>query len=712
VGDLRASKLRLFGVALLGAKFALIPLIFDASLDAPFSVPKALISHGLAYLLAAVMVGLFVQYGSVFAIRSWLHIPVLAFLGASAAATVVAANSDLALYGTHNRMLGFASILDGVTLYFAIVLIVRRRTEAFAIGISAVAASLLVLGYEAIQLLGRDPFRWSVDSVARPFSTLGHPTVLAQYLTVLALGGVASALLVDRLHLIVRSLLFSCAVLLLTGAAATGTRSVLLGLGAGSAILVLLTWRLHPSPRARGLSLLGAAAAAVVVAVVLLFSPLGARVAATIETPTVSDDEEVLSRLEPSAAGRLALYEIGLNEVQERPILGYGPDNFIVGVPIYRPERAPDVVRRNVASSAHSWVIQVATSSGLLGLVCFVGIALTALALAFQGGFRPIALVGVATLATFLGTGATTVSEMGTEWLFWASVGAIAAATAQVRGTSEDEEHPTHSTRRTKARTDSPVKRIGVGLLLGGAILVALSAASALEASRSARASQEARLNGQRSLAVALGLRATRSDSRRAEYWDTLGLAYASTMSWREAVGAFDRARTLAVYDARYLGDLVTAQLILATAGDFAARDAARQLSDRGVQIDRNNPRTHMTRAVAMQVIGDLPEALISIERALALDPASVDNRLYVTAAQVMISSGRISDAIDVARLGIATIGPKNESVAIRIELARALVANGRPLEALNELDFALEIQPNNAAAQRLRGEIRAALPN
>ena len=93
----------------------------------------------------------------------------------------------------------------------------------------------------------------------------------------------------------------------------------------------------------------------------------GVGLAATIEAPRVEDDDEVLARLEPSAAGRLALYQIGISEVGARPILGYGPDNFVVGVPTYRPERAPEIVRQNVASSAHSWVIHVATSSGLVG---------------------------------------------------------------------------------------------------------------------------------------------------------------------------------------------------------------------------------------------------------------------------------------------------------------------------------------------------------
>jgi Tfp pilus assembly protein PilF len=47
----------------------------------------------------------------------------------------------------------------------------------------------------------------------------------------------------------------------------------------------------------------------------------------------------------------------------------------------------------------------------------------------------------------------------------------------------------------------------------------------------------------------------------------------------------------------------------------------------------------------------------------------------------------------------------------IRIELARALLASGRPQEALAQVDSVLATEPSNASAQRLRSEILAAIP-
>jgi O-antigen ligase/tetratricopeptide (TPR) repeat protein len=710
--DMSESKLRRFGVALLCAKVALVPLVFDVAQDMPFVVSKALLSHGLAYVLAATMVGLLIQFRSAFVVRSPLHVPVVAFLLVSCASTLVAADRTLALYGTHARMLGLASILDLVVFYFAIVLLVRTRWDAMAVGISTLAASLPVLGYELIQVVGKDPFRWSIESVARPFSTLGQATALAQYLTVLALAAFVCGIFVERVPSAVRGILVALSALLLMGSAATGTRSALVGLVTGSLVLVLLVWRAHSSRRARVFSALGAAVGIGALAAILLFTPLGARLAATIESPPSLDDEEGLTRLEPSTVGRLALYAIGLDMLRERPLLGYGPDNFTVGVPRYRPEAAPQLVRQNVVTSAHSWVIHVATSSGLFGLACFVAVVLLAFGLALRSGLHPGAFAGAAMLGAFLGTGLTTVNEFGTEWLFWLSVGVVAASDAAVARSSGSPSASLSQTAKSRpARRLSNVTQVAVLLLLAVATLTALNGATAFGASRSARGSQEARLSGQSATAVALGLNATRADPGRAEYWHILGLAHVSASSWRDASAAFNRASALAPHDARFIGDLTAAQLILANTGDRAARTRARELAELAIQVDANNPRAHLTRAVAMQVLGDIPEGLRSAERALALDPGSRNQGLYVTAVQIMLESRRPGDAIRVARQGLAVLGLTNESIATRIELARALVASGQSLDALDELDIALSIRPNDSAVLRLRGEIEAAIP-
>jgi tetratricopeptide (TPR) repeat protein len=704
--QIETSPLRSLGVALLCAKVALVPVVFDPASDMPFVVSKALLSHALAYGLVTVLVYLLYLYRDAFFARSWIHAAAVAFAIANLTAALFAVNPQLALYGTHARMLGLGTTLDLIVLYFAFALLIRTRRDIIVVAASGLIASLVVLGYEAIQLLGEDPFSWSIDSVQRPFSTLGQATALAQYLTVLAIGTLSCAVLVATLRPWLRAFLVSYSLLLLAGALATITRSALLGVATGAATLLLLVWSTHAPHEVRRRMALGTVLGCLLLAGALVITPLGARVFTTVETSS-HDDESVVS-LEWSSASRLALYKIGVDMVSERPLLGWGPDNFIVGVPKFRPVEAPDLLRQSLASSPHSWLAHVATSSGLLGLTAFAAVVLLALATASRGGFRPTAIAAASMVAAFLGTGLTTVNEFGTEWLLWSSAGLVAGGTSRV-----DDHQRAKSVRKPDRRSVSGVQAARVGVVITVVTLVVAlgSAANAFDGSRLNRASRDARLTGQTTFAIDLGRRAVASDNGRPEYWHGLGLAYVAGRRWTEAAQAIERALDLAPYDFRYVRDLIAIALARASDGDSISRLRALELAERGVTLDPNNPDASLTRAIVMQFSGNLPEAARSLERAIALDEHSVNASLWVVGTQVMLELGRFDDAIRIARQGIALLGPSKSSMAIRYELGRALFAAGRTEEALKELEAALFVDGSDRRVLDLRTEIRSRPP-
>lgn len=700
--------MRVFGVGLICTKVALVPLLFDYSLDWPFTVAKGLLSHALAYPLAGILVALAIRRGRQFLSYSPLHVAVLAFLGANVAATVTAADSVLALYGAHGRMLGLGTIADWVVLYFGAALLVRTRSDWMAVFSAAVTASIMVLGYEAIQLLGLDPLSWNMDSSARPFSTIGQPTTLGLYLSTLALGTLALGLLLQGLTRPWRALLLAFTVVLLVGAVATGSRASVVGIATGSATLVLFLWFTRSGNRARVITIGGAGAGMMVITLLVLATPLGTRLATTIEGSIVNDsDPEALVRLEPSATGRIELYGIALQMLRDRPIFGYGPDNFAVGVPKFRAEQA-GFVRQGLATSGHSWLSYVATGSGGVGLASFFSIIGIAVFLAARNCVRPIPPTATVMLAAFLGTGLTTISDVGTDWLFWVAVGAVAASSSRL--SSSDGAGAANAAYRKTRGGGGQLRNMNVVAFacLAISLLALPSTASALDASRATRESQNARLTGKTQQAIDLGLRATRLDPGRAEYWHDLGLAYVGDARWQDASTAFERASRLAPYDQRHVGDFARAQLALALKGDPTARSKALELGDLAVRIDPNNPLSHLTRAVVMQATVNVSEALRSVRRALDLDPQSRNASLYTTAVQVTAASGQAREALAVARQGIGILGRSVQSVALRVELARVLVTLGQANDALSELDTALAIHPGHVAATRLQAEIRA----
>jgi tetratricopeptide (TPR) repeat protein len=199
-------------------------------------------------------------------------------------------------------------------------------------------------------------------------------------------------------------------------------------------------------------------------------------------------------------------------------------------------------------------------------------------------------------------------------------------------------------------------------------------------------------------------------DPGRTEYWHDLGLAYVGASRWRDAASAFERTVQLAPWDARNIADLLQTQEVLAQNGDNSARARVPQLADQVVAADPNHPDAQFSRALAMQFIGNYAEALRSVQRALTLAPNAQVGQWYVTAGQVYVALGRPSEAVDVTRRGLTVVHATASVLAIRIELARDLLANRQAREALQEIDAVLAADPRNAAAQQVRSQIQAAL--
>lgn len=697
------SRARRFGVVLVCAQVALVPTVFDRASDWSFTVPKALLSHAIAYALVAIVVGLLVHFRGELLVRSELHVPILLFLGTNAIATVVSVDPRLALFGAHARMLGLGTIADWVVLYLSFVLLVRTRGEVLTVLAWALAASAVVVFYEGVQIAHRDPFTWSIDTTGRPISTLGQATTLGSYLTIVASGVAACAVFLERLNRWQRGALLGWAGVLLLGAVESGTRSIILGAGAALLLVVFAATRRAASVRLRMMTAAVGVVAAATLGLLIAFTPLGARVGSTFLGDTSGSVE-----VDPSTAGRLDLYRIAAGIITERPLLGYGPDTFAVGVPKYRPEGASEVVRQSLATSAHGWIPYVATGSGTLGLLTFLAI----LAVAFRGLVRaaasPIAIAGAAMAGAFLGAGLTTIDDIAIDWLFWLGLALIAAAPS-LAAASPPPIPQKRGSRRRQARTTPPrgpmwAVSAGVGIATLG-LLVGIPAWSA---SRSAYTSESLRLNGKVREAIDAARLAVGRDGGRAEYWHALGFAYVAAQRYREAASAFDRAVQLAPYDVLHINDEVQAELALAASGDQAAKARALALSDQAVRTDANNPRAQLLRASTLAATGDYAAAEPFVRRALVLDPRSQNELLYVTAVNILRSNGKSEEAIAIARTGL-TFLPAT-AVGLRLELARTLLVAGRPTEALAEVDTVLKTNPNLKDAQALRSSIVAAI--
>ena len=715
---LRASRLRLFGVAVLCAYVLLVPVVFDRGSDWPFVVPRGLLGHGLAFVLAGVIAGLLIQFGRRAIPWSWLHVPVLAFLGVNVLATAFAADRYLALYGSHARMLGLATLASWTVLYFAVVACVRERRDVLALGASALASAAVMLGYEAFQIAGLDPFDWNTNVALRPISTNGQPTTLGGYLTVLAMSALAIAVLARPLARWAQALLVLATLVLVAGAAATGTRSVLLGMAAGGVALVVVVLVRTAGGRARAIAAIRVLAAAAVLVALVVLAPAGGRIFQTApqgapppsSTPgsapgSAPAAEESGTQLDlASLEVRLVLYRAALDAVLERPLLGYGPDNFIVAFTRHRPETGPEEARLSYSTSTHGWIGTVLVGSGVLGFLAFLAMLGTAAVLTLRSRLNAVTCASAVAVAAFAGAWVTTVDDVASDWLVWLAAGLIAISAGRAPVLASTASEASGGVRRGQHRRTRGTNAVAGVVCVGAGALLAASLLNAVGASRSAGASLSARLASDVRAAITFGLDATASDPARAEYWRQLAFAHIAARDWRNAAPALERAIEHAPWDARNISDLIKVELVLANDGDAAARARMLQLVDDVQRVDPNYASAQAARAQALQFAGEVSKALPAIERALQLDPGSRNEQWYAIATQLYVSAGRAGDGVRVADRGLAVLGPR---IPLRIERAKALLADGRRADAAAAVDAILTADPGNAVAQQLRDQIR-----
>jgi predicted O-linked N-acetylglucosamine transferase (SPINDLY family) len=135
--------------------------------------------------------------------------------------------------------------------------------------------------------------------------------------------------------------------------------------------------------------------------------------------------------------------------------------------------------------------------------------------------------------------------------------------------------------------------------------------------------------------------------------------------------------------------------------GDISA--AERAAAD-AVALAASDPRACQLEALVAERTGDLPAALASLDRALAVRPGLAG--LLVHRAVLLRRLGRRSDALEML-LALASRAP--ERFDVQFNLAVVLHDLGRHAEAMRACERATASRPGEAAAWHLRGQCEGA---
>jgi O-antigen ligase len=363
----------------------LLPLAFFWSTLDQFVLPKLLFARLLVLLLGGLRLYRWSQGEGSFLRITPVNLPLFAFVTSAALATAFAVNLNVALFGTYLRYEGLFTIATYAALFCLTASALRDRQHAAHLLRVLAASGYVVAVIAVLQTLVSSPFLPSgagesemvFGHFVRATATFGNANALAAFLAMLIPFAVDEMLTPGPVGR--RVMAANQAAVMSIALAFTFSRGAWLATATG--LFVMLAFRRGRSSRA----MLAAGVAAVfVVAVVLLIPPSpGFPIWQSIHARMAS----IGSPLTGSAASRAHIWRDTLALAASRPLTGYGPDTFGLVYPTFQTGNwTPGLP----IDKAHSDLLQVAATQGVLGVGAYVWMLLAFLtAFARSGRMAP-----------------------------------------------------------------------------------------------------------------------------------------------------------------------------------------------------------------------------------------------------------------------------------------------------------------------------------
>lgn len=405
-GGLRFPERAFVGAIHAGLALVLLtPLVVAPDVLYSFAVGKALYARAL---IAAVFALWAVLAAARPAWRPRLGAPVL-LLGAGLAAALLATpfgvSPTRSLWSDYHRMGGVIDAAHWFALAVVLAAMLRdgvawRRLLNAHLAVGLACALLAIARFHLADAAGAG--WWTEPRYPRIAASFGNPIHLGAHMQGVALLGAGLLLRsfagapAGAPARIFWALGIVCA---LWALALSGSLGALAGLGAGAGAAALVYAWAGPTPVSRRAG--RTAALALVLAGAALATTLALRPAADAPAMFASpllERATSTERIGSTLGKRFANWEAGLEAFAERPLLGWGPENYLAAVS--RHDRAAAATNR-ARDRAHNMVLEAAVTAGLPGLAAWVALWAATFAAALAAARRPAP--GDRALAVFAG---------------------------------------------------------------------------------------------------------------------------------------------------------------------------------------------------------------------------------------------------------------------------------------------------------------------
>ncbi len=323
--------------------------------------------------------------------RTKIDYLILAVLGWFAVSTLLSVHPATAVFGKYRRFEGMLSLINYAVVYFLAVQYLDRLSRLRALARTLFYSGVLVSGYGVLQYLGLDPLSWAElpFEANRAFSFYGNPNLLGGFLVILL--PISLSLALSEREQRLRIVYWAGSVLAVICWVVAFTRGAWIGGAVAIVALGIAAWRRRSALTSVDWSFAGAIA---VLSAIVVGRSLMA------DDPVMNAWKRLVSIAEfdqGSAVTRFQIWDAAWRATLERPLFGFGPDTFRLIFPGFKPmEYAAAAGHQSVADNAHNYVLQLSSGVGIPGMMLLYGLFIAVLVLSFRTAFARQGLSGSA----------------------------------------------------------------------------------------------------------------------------------------------------------------------------------------------------------------------------------------------------------------------------------------------------------------------------
>lgn len=341
-----------------------IAFIVPSGMYFPFIAGKGFIFRILSEILLGFYVLLAVLAPEYRPKLSWISKAVLVFTVAILAADLLGENVYKSIWSNYERMEGFVLIAHLTAYYIVISSIFKTKNEWNRFLNISIIGSVVMSLYGVFQLIGKIAIS---QGGVRVDGTFGNASYLAIYLVFHIF--LCLYMLADKTRTNSQKWLYGLAIALETSILYfTATRGAILGL-IGGVILsaILVAWKEKENVKLRKITykILGA-----VLILILVF--IGMRNTSLVKTSPVLSRFSTLSIAEFKTQGRYFIWPMAVKGIMERPIFGWGQENFnFVFNKYYNPAMFG---QEEWFDRSHNMILDWLIAGGVIGFLAYAGL--------------------------------------------------------------------------------------------------------------------------------------------------------------------------------------------------------------------------------------------------------------------------------------------------------------------------------------------------